>query len=73
VVARAGTGKSFTILNGIGKLPRGLSVAIVAFNKSIADELKAKLTTMGVSATACTMHSLGFQAVTQSCGPRKPN
>jgi superfamily I DNA/RNA helicase len=61
--ARAGTGKTTTILGAV-KGMRGESL-ILAFNASIAKELKDKLVAEGVPwkrASASTMHSAGFKA-----------
>lgn len=55
VIARAGTGKSFTSLHGSSMLGN-LKVGFCAFNKHIAEELKGK----GVNAFTC--HSLGYKA-----------
>jgi superfamily I DNA/RNA helicase len=94
VEARAGTGKTTTIVEGL-KFMRGLPtsitpspqqanvweamalsknarfVAFVAFNKSIANELKARVPP-GVD--AMTMHGLGFKAVRKAFpGLKEPN
>lgn len=64
VEAVAGSGKSTTIIEAM-KLVRGASI-FLAFNKSIADELKAK----GVNAR--TFHSLTFGAVLRATGAGQP-
>jgi len=65
VVARAGSGKTSTIVEGFKYVPRGKKVLMVAFNKSIADELKTK----APSYVDCvTLHSLGYRAIKQSFG-----
>lgn len=64
VEAVAGSGKSTTIIEAM-KLVKGNSI-FLAFNKSIADELKAK----GVNAR--TFHSLCFGAVLRSTGAGQP-
>lgn len=64
VEAVAGSGKSTTIIEAM-KLVRGSSI-FLAFNKSIADELKAK----GVNAR--TFHSLTFGAVLRATGANQP-
>jgi DNA helicase-2/ATP-dependent DNA helicase PcrA len=62
VVARAGSGKTSTIVEGFKYLPRGKKTLMVAFNKSIADELKQR----APSYVWCsTLHSLGYQAIRQ--------
>lgn len=60
VQAYAGSGKSTTIVNALGLVPRGLSVVMVAFNKSIATELAGRAP-RGVDVK--TLHSHGFSAV----------
>ena len=61
--ARAGTGKTFSCIQGcrryLAENPEA-NIAMVAYNKSIATELEAQVPE-GV--TACTMHSLGFKAI----------
>jgi len=42
VRARAGTGKTTTILEGIGRAPEG-KILLCAFNKRIAEELQTKV------------------------------
>lgn len=89
VRARAGTGKTTTLIEGL-KLLKGIpsrltpspqqqavwdaiclskdtakTVCFVAFNKSIATELQARVP-QGVD--AMTMHSMGFRAVTKQFG-----
>lgn len=61
--ARAGCGKTTTLLELVKHLPG--ETFIGAYNKSIAEELKAKLAAAGITfpaATAGTLHSAGFQA-----------
>lgn len=60
VEARAGTGKTFTMIEALKKAPRNLSSCFVAFNKSIADELATKVPQ---HSRACTLHSLGNTAI----------
>lgn len=60
VRARAGTGKTTTILEGINRAPED-SILLAAFNKSIATELNEKLS--NPRAEARTLHSLGFAFV----------
>lgn len=57
VRARAGTGKTTTILEGIGHAPEE-KILLAAFNKRIATELSQKL--RNPAAEAKTLHSLGF-------------
>lgn len=57
VRARAGTGKTTTIIEGINYAPEA-KILLAAFNKSIASELEHKL--KNPRAEAKTLHSLGF-------------
>jgi len=56
-IARAGTGKTTTIVDGFSKV-KSSRKAIVAFSKLIATELQGRV---GPSTLACTVHSLGFR------------
>lgn len=68
VRARAGTGKTTTIVQALKSVPAGLSVAFFAFNKSIATELQSRAPA-GVEVS--TLHSFGFSAVRYAfCGVR---
>jgi superfamily I DNA/RNA helicase len=60
VRARAGTGKTTTILEGVSRAPES-RILLAAFNKRIADELGEKLS--NPRAEAKTLHSVGFAAV----------
>lgn len=60
VRARAGTGKTTTILEGIDRAPER-SILLAAFNRSIADELGHKLN--NPRAEAKTLHTLGFKFI----------
>jgi superfamily I DNA/RNA helicase len=68
LVARAGCGKTFTLIHVAVRtiIARGLGqVAIMAYNRSIADELKVKLTELGIDwkqAEANTVHAFGLRA-----------
>jgi DNA helicase-2/ATP-dependent DNA helicase PcrA len=65
VIARAGSGKTSTIVEGFKYLPKGKKTLMVAFNKAIADELKQR----APSYVECsTLHSLGFRALKQVYG-----
>jgi superfamily I DNA/RNA helicase len=57
VRARAGTGKTTTIIEAIRYAPEE-SILLAAFNKKIAEELKTKL--RNPKAEAKTLHSVGF-------------
>lgn len=60
VVARAGCGKTTTIMAALSRVPIGLSIALFAFNNSIKTELAAKAP-KGVEVR--TLHSHGFAAI----------
>lgn len=59
VQAGAGTGKTSTLEMICQGIPQGLSIIALCFNKSIADEMQARLPR---HVQACTLHSLGFAA-----------
>lgn len=68
VIARAGTGKTTTICEGIKSAPerrRRSGVLFAAFNRRIAEELKGRVPT-GVKVT--TIHGLGYQACARRLG-----
>ena len=69
VEAVAGSGKSTTIVEGMNRIPKDKSSIFLAFNKAIAEELKAR----GVNAR--TFHSLTYSAVTKARNTRniEPN
>lgn len=60
VRARAGTGKTTTIVEALRHVPAGKSSLLVAFNKSIATELERRAP-QGVQVR--TLHSFGFAAL----------
>ena len=60
VNAGAGTGKTFTIVEGANRIDRGLKAAFLAFNKSIATELQHRLPE---EVEAKTFHAFGFAAI----------
>ena len=64
VEAVAGSGKTTTIVEAIKRIPEGKTAIFLAFNKSIAGELKAR----GVNAR--TFHSLGMVASRQYASPK---
>src|SRR6185369_647491 len=55
VIARAGSGKTSTIVEGFRYLPKGKKTLMVAFNKSIAEELKQRAPSY---VDVMTLHSL---------------
>jgi superfamily I DNA/RNA helicase len=65
VRARAGVGKTSTIMEGMKYVPAGCTVLMCAFNKSIAEELKARAP-QGVEVS--TLHSYGYKAVMRKFG-----
>ena len=65
VIARAGSGKTSTIVEGFKYIPKGKKTLMVAFNKSIAEELRQRAPSY---VDTLTLHSLGFRAIKQSFG-----
>lgn len=60
VRARAGTGKTTTILEAVSRAPEE-PILLAAFNKRIADELKGRLTDSRTE--AATLHGIGYRCV----------
>lgn len=60
IEAVAGSGKTTTIVEAINHVPGDKSVVFLAFNKSIADELRRRVT--APNASCKTLHALGLQA-----------
>lgn len=65
VNAVAGSGKTTTIVEALSHVPAGYRTLFVAFNKSIAEELK-KRAPRGVEVS--TLHSYGLRTITRSLG-----
>lgn len=65
VTARAGTGKTTTILEAANHMPEE-KILLCAFNKKIAVELQKRL--KNPKCEAKTLHSLGFSFVTKNWG-----
>ena len=65
VIARAGVGKTYSLIEGFKYVPKGLTVLAVAFNKSIAQELAEKAPSY---IDTSTLHSLGFKAIKNKFG-----
>lgn len=65
VIARAGSGKTSTLVEGFKYIPKGKKTLMVAFNKSIAEELKQRAPSY---IDVLTLHSLGFRSVKQAFG-----
>ena len=60
IIARAGSAKTTSIVEGCKYLPKGKSAIFCAFNKSIQLELKEKL---GDYVDTTTLHSLGYKTI----------
>lgn len=60
VIARAGSAKTSSLVEGSRYIPKGKKSLFCAFNKSIQEELKAKL---GSYIECLTLHSLGYRAI----------
>ena len=60
IEAVAGSGKTTTIVEAIKHVPATQTICFLAFNKSIADVLKQKVTSP--NARCMTLHSAGFSA-----------
>lgn len=67
ISAKAGSGKSFSIVNAMKLIPSSKKALFIAFNKSIADELNEKLKN-NPNCSACTTHSLGFRMIRRNLG-----
>src|SRR5262245_16181308 len=60
VQARAGTGKTFTLIQAALRLPRSIRCGIFSFNRHIVQELSAQLQHLGITwVRAHTYHSFG--------------
>ena len=68
VIAKAGTGKTQTILEAVKSIPTNKKVIILAFSKHIADELREKVPR---NIEVRTTHSMGFEAIRDYNGERK--
>jgi DNA helicase-2/ATP-dependent DNA helicase PcrA len=66
VEAVAGSGKTTTLVEIINRVPEGQSMLFVAFNKAIADTLRARVTRPG--ALCLTLHAVGRAAWMESLG-----
>jgi len=65
IIARAGTGKTTTAIESFKYIPRGKKSLMVAFNKSIADELRQRAPSY---VDTFTLHALGLRSIKQSMG-----
>lgn len=62
VNAVAGSGKSTTIINAFGHIGKDQDCLFLAFNKSIVEELKIKLSSAD-NVTVSTLHALGCRSI----------
>ena len=67
VSAKAGSGKTCTIIKAMKLIPKTKKAIFIAFNKSIADELNEKLKSNS-NCMAYTTHSLGFRMIRRNLG-----
>lgn len=67
--ARAGTGKTFSLVEALKRaLQAGsVSIALCAYNNKIAKEIDEKVTKEGLPASVRTFHSFGFSAWRNAC------
>ncbi len=71
--AVAGSGKTSTLLQALGLLPKSVKVLFLAFNRSIKEELEHKVSGKGFSnVKISTCHGFGFTVVMDAVGKR-PN
>lgn len=69
VRARAGTGKTTTVTNAVGRAPAHARVAVLAYNTRIADELRPRIARLGRrNAEVLTLHALGNRALRKVWG-----
>ncbi len=61
-----GSGKTTTIMESIKYVQPGLSVLVLAFNKSVKENAERKIKEEGLSAKVQTYHGLGLQAISRS-------
>lgn len=74
VTARAGAGKTSTIIKGIRVRPPRSRAMLCAFSKLIAEELVGRLKSHGDRwAEAKTLHAIGNRAITRALGRQVPN
>lgn len=60
IIARAGSAKTSSIVEGSKYIPKGKRALFCAFNKVIKEELKSKLKK---NIECLTLHSLGFRSI----------
>ena len=75
VIARPGSGKTSTLEWLTKQMPAdgSLSIALVAFNTKIADELSARIKPINPAAHVSTFHSLGYSNIRAVMGKVKVN
>lgn len=66
VSAVAGSGKTTTLINALKLIPSNKNVLFLAFNKSIATELKERVPKGCTNIDVKTVHAYGFGGMTQS-------
>lgn len=66
VLARAGSGKTTTLLQSLKHLPPGSRALMLAFNRSVAEELKSR--NPPSFATVATCHSFGLRVISRNLG-----
>lgn len=67
IKAVAGSGKTTTIVSAMKLVPKKKKCLFIAFNKSIVEELKGRITDYP-NCTVKTIHSLGYQIVKNNLG-----
>ena len=77
LIAVAGSGKSTTIVQSLNYIGDNTSVTVLAFNASIAKEMKGKIEKLGMATgrtmrnvAAKTFHSLGYGAILKKLNKR---
>lgn len=65
IIARAGSAKTTSLVEGSKYIPKGNKTLFCAFNKSIQEELKSRLSER---IEALTLHSLGYRGIRQRFG-----
>jgi DNA helicase-2/ATP-dependent DNA helicase PcrA len=70
VLARAGSGKTSTIMHALTMIPNGLTTLVCAFNKSIEKELASRVQKAGLSVEVKTLHAFGLRAISRAFRPQ---
>jgi DNA helicase-2/ATP-dependent DNA helicase PcrA len=70
ISAVAGSGKTTTLLKALEIIPEDKSVLFLAFNLSIADELKERIPKDKTNITVNTVHSFGMSTLMKSIYPQ---